>query len=40
MYETLNKENKRIFWRSLINKIDIDEKKKKKGREYIKITFM
>lgn len=40
MYETLNKENKRIFWRSLINKIDIDAKNYKKGREYIKITFM
>ena len=40
MYENLSKENKRIFWRSLINKIDIDAKNYKKGREYIKITFM
>ena len=40
MYETLNKENKRIFWRSHINKIDIDANNYKKGREYIKITFM
>lgn len=39
MYEALSNENKQIFWRSLINSIEIDPLNYKKGREYIKINF-
>ena len=40
IYENLSRENKQIFWRGLIDSIEIDPTKYKEGREYIKINFV
>lgn len=40
MYNELTRENKQVFWRSFIERIEIDPMNYKKGKEYIKIFFM
>lgn len=40
MYAALTPENKRIFWRNIIDRIEIDPLNYKKGKEYIKIIFL
>lgn len=40
MYNELTKENKQAFWRSFIDRIEIDPLHYKEGREYIKIFFI
>ena len=40
MYNTLTKENKSIFWRTFIDKIEIDPLNYKKGGKYIKVILL
>ena len=40
MYTALTLENKAIFWRNIIDKIEIDPLNYRKGKEYIKIIFL
>lgn len=40
MYNTLTKENKAIFWRTFIDKIEIDPLNYKKGGKYIKVILL
>ena len=34
------KENKQSFWRSFIDKIELDPQNHKKGEEYIRVYFL
>lgn len=40
MYNILTRENKQIFWRNIIDRIEIDPMNYKKGMEYIKVYFL
>ena len=40
MYQDLIKENKQAFWRSFIDKIEIDPLNYKKGEDYIRVYFL
>ena len=40
MYYGLTRENKQVFWRNIIDKIEIDPSNYKKGMKYIKIFFV
>jgi len=40
MYNELTRENKQAFWRSFIDKIEIDPLHYREGREYIKLFFI
>lgn len=40
MYNELTRENKQAFWRSFIDKIEIDPLRYREGREYIKLFFI
>lgn len=40
MYNMLTRENKQIFWRKIIDRIDIDPFYYKKGEKYIKVYFL
>lgn len=40
MYNDLTRENKQVFWRSFIEKIEIDPLHYKEGKEYIKVFFI
>lgn len=40
MYEELSRENKQAFWRTIIDKIEIDPLHYKEGREFIKVFFI
>lgn len=40
MYNSLTRENKQIFWRNIIDRIELDPLNWKKGKEYIKIIFL
>ena len=40
MYNILTRENKQIFWRKIIDRIDIDPFYYKKGEKYIKVYFL
>lgn len=40
MYNELTRENKQVFWRSIIDKIEIDPLHYKEGRDYIKLFFI
>ena len=40
MYDSLTRENKQIFWRNIIDRIELDPLNWKKGKEYIEIIFL
>ena len=40
MYKELTPENKQSFWRSFIDKIELDPQNHKKGEEYIRVYFL
>lgn len=40
MYDSLTRENKQIFWRNIIDRIELDPLNWKKGKEYIDIIFL
>ena len=40
MYKELTKENKRSFWRSFIDRIELDPQHYKEGKEYIRVYFL
>lgn len=40
MYKALTRENKAIFWRNLIDKIEVDPLNYKKGGKYIKVILL
>ena len=40
MYNSLTRENKSIFWRNIIDKIEIDPLNYKKGGKYIKVVLL
>lgn len=40
MYNELTRENKQAFWRSIIDRIEIDPLHYKEGKEYIKLFFI
>ena len=40
MYNALTRENKQIFWRNIIDRIELDPQNWKKSKEYVKIIFL
>lgn len=40
MYNALSRENKQIFWRNIIDRIELDPINYQKGKEHIKIIFL
>lgn len=40
MYKELTDENKQAFWRSIIDRIELDPQNYKKGEEYIRVYFL
>ena len=40
MYDSLTRENKQIFWRNIVDRIELDPLNWKKGKEYIEIIFL